>query len=90
MRTETRTAPSVLRQFKNRIPFSLVSRKQQQAKVWHPGGAKPFACCSAGWLVSNLLANRRCCRLPRPSAIPYDLLRPAVYAEQEFLRLPTD
>src|SRR6185312_17561919 len=36
------------------------------------------------------LANRHSCRLPRPSAIPYDLLRPAVHAEQEFLRLPTD
>src|SRR5579872_4928473 len=35
------------------------------------------------------LANRHC-SLPRPSAIPYNLLRPAVHTEQELLRLPTD
>ncbi len=46
-----------------------VFRKQQQAKGLPPGGAKPFACCSAGWLASNCWRHRQsaACRVRQRS-----------------------
>jgi hypothetical protein len=63
IRTETCTAPSVLRQFKNRMLFSLSSGSNSR-RTSGPGGDKPFACRSAGWLVSNCLrtGHRTACR----------------------------
>jgi len=55
-----------------------------------PGGSKTVRLLLRRVAGVHWLANRHSCSLPRPSAIPYDLLRPAIHAEQEFLRLPTD